>query len=108
MKRSRLLLLIAAAVVFALPALQGDAKPLYCNYACYPPWNGTSSTPCTCPQGTLEFGLITTCGGYWAGICQGVAASTAADAAASLAELEAAIFDGAPVPVEETAPAAAE
>jgi hypothetical protein len=109
MHRARLLLLIAAVVMLALPALQGDAKPLYCDYQCHPPYNGTYNTPCTCPPGSPEYGLITICGYYWSGICSGWAeASTAAQTEPSLAELEAAIFEDAPAPIEETAPAAAQ
>ena len=56
-------------VLLAISATSALAKPLYCNYACYPPYNHGPEDPCTCPAGTPYYGLITTCGDYFGGIC---------------------------------------
>jgi len=71
MRRSKLVLLVLVLALAALPAVSSLAKPLYCNYACNPPYNGTSSSVCTCPLASFNGGDIVTCGDYWGGYCDG-------------------------------------
>lgn len=64
----KLLGVTAVLSVVALAPAPAEAKPGYCTNPgqCTAPEN-----VCTCPPGTFNSGLITTCGHYSWGICDG-------------------------------------
>ena len=65
-------LLGVAAVLFAITLLPApaEAKPGYCTN---PGQCTYESTICTCPPGSYNAGLITTCAEYLWGACHGAA-----------------------------------
>jgi hypothetical protein len=71
MKAVMKLLGVAAVLstIILLPA-PAEAKPGYCNNPGQCPL--PNGDVCTCPPGTYNSGLITDCGSYYGGICDGI------------------------------------
>ena len=93
--KSRILPILLVTVALACLVAPASAKPLYCNYQCYPPYYNGPDDWCTCPPGSLLYGDIIHCYDYFYAYCSG--AFTTPDPSDKLL---AQIF--APAPEEET------